>query len=420
MSPTESDPHGSAANLPENDPRGSAADPRDADPRSLGMERQMAIYRAGLGGRPPEFPVTHSGLKKAARRKLSKEAYGYLAGGAGTESTARENRAAFERWRIVPRHLRGVAVRDLSTELFGEPLKAPVLLAPIGVMGILHEEAELAVARAAVAAEVPIVLSTVSSKTLEEVAAVGEGAPRWFQLYWPSDPAFAASLLDRAKVAGYRAVVVTLDTFLLAWRPRDIGHAYLPFMHGDGLANYFSDPVFRGSLEVPPENDPAAAVQRFATVFSNAGVTWDDLATLRQMTDLPIVLKGILHPEDARKALDHGADGVLVSNHGGRQVDGAIAALDALPGVVDAVDGAVPVLFDSGIRTGSDVFKALALGAAATLVGRPYAYALAAGGEEAVRETLLNLLAELDLTMGLSGCRSVGEIGRDLLVHRDG
>lgn len=400
------------------DAPGPRTDLPGTDSRSLGMERQLAIYRAGLAGERPPFPVTHSGLKKAARKKLSKEAYGYLAGGAGTENTARENRSAFERWRIVPRHLRGVAARDLSTELCGERLRAPVLLAPIGVMGLLHEDAEMAVARAAAAVELPIVLSTVSSKSLEEVAAVGEGAPRWFQLYWPSDPAFAKSLVDRAEAAGYGAIVVTLDTFLLAWRPRDIGNAYLPFMRGDGLSNYFSDPVFRGSLEVPPEDDPAAAIERFATVFSNAGVTWDDLASLKEMTDLPIVLKGILHPDDARKALDHGADGVLVSNHGGRQVDGAIGALDALPGVVDAVDGAVPVLFDSGIRTGADVFKALALGAKATLLGRPYAYALAVGGEEAVHDTLLNLLAELDLTMGLSGCRSIGEIGRDSLVRQ--
>lgn len=274
-----------------------------ADARSLGMERQLEIYRAGAAGRRPPFPVTHSGLKKAARKALSKEAYGYVAGGAGTEDTARENRATFRRWRIVPRHLRGVAVRDLAIQLFGRRLEAPLLLAPIGALGILHE---------------------------------------------------------------------------------------------------------------------AAAIQRFAALFANAGVTWDDLATLREMTDLPIVLKGILHPDDARRGLDAGADGVLVSNHGGRQVDGAIAALDALPGVVEAVDDRAPVLFDSGIRTGADVFKVLALGAAATLLGRPYAYVLAVGGEEAVRETLLNLLAELDLTVGMSGCRSVGEIGPDLLVRHPG
>lgn len=395
--------------------------PRPA-PRSssIGMERQLAIYRAGLAGQRPVFPLTHEGMKEAARRTLSDEAFGYVTGSAGSESTARENRAAFERWRIVPRHLRGVAERDLSVELFGRRLTAPVLLSPIGAMGILHEDGELAVARAAAALEVPIVLSTVSSHSMEEVATAGEAAPRWYQLYWPSDPAFAKSLLDRAKAAGYEAVVVTLDTFLLAWRPRDIAHTYLPFMHGLGLANYFSDPVFRGSLEVPPEDDPAAAVQRFATLFANAGVTWDDLPALREMTDLPIVVKGVLHPDDARIALEKGADGVLVSNHGGRQVDGAIGALDALPDVVEAVGDRAPVLFDSGIRTGTDVFKALALGAAATLVGRPYAYALAAGGEEAVHETVLNLLAELDLVIGLSGCRSVAEIERDLLVKRGG
>ena len=382
------------------------------------MERQLDIYLAGVRGERPPFPVSYEGLRKRARETLSPEAYGYLAGGAGSEETMRANREAFRRRRIVPRHLRGVAERDLSVDLLGRELAAPVLLAPIGVQEILHEEAELAVARAAASVELPVVLSTVSSTSLEEVAAVGDDLPRWFQLYWPADPEFAESLVGRAESAGYEALVVTLDTFLLAWRPRDIANAYLPFVHARGLANYFGDPVFRGSLPVPPEDDLEPAIQRFGEVFSNPDLTWDDLAFLRERTELPIVLKGILHPDDARKALDHGADGVVVSNHGGRQVDGAIAALDALPDVLEVVEGRVPVLFDSGIRTGADVFKALALGARAVLIGRPYAYALAVGGEDAVRETLLNLLAELDLTMGLAGCRSIHEIDRGTVVGR--
>lgn len=385
-------------------------------PRSIGMERQLEIYLAGARGAKPALPIGYDGLKEKAREILPPEAYGYVAGGAGSEDTMRANREAFRRHRIVPRHLRGIAERDLSVELLGERLPSPLLLAPVGVLGILSGEAEVAVARAAASLEIPIVLSTVSSRSLEEVAGAAGGGRRWFQLYWPDDPAFAESLLGRAEAAGYGAIVVTVDTSLLAWRPRDIANAYLPFLRGEGLANYFSDPVFRGSLPVPPEDDPAPAIARFADVFSHTAATWDDLAFIRDRTDLPILLKGILHPDDARRALEAGADGVVVSNHGGRQVDGAIAALDALPGVVEAVDGRAPVLFDSGIRSGSDVFKAVALGARAVLVGRPYAWALAVGGEEGVRQTLLDLLAELDLTLGLAGCRSIADADRECLA----
>jgi lactate 2-monooxygenase len=295
-------------------------------------------------------------------------------------------------------------------ELLGRRLPAPILLAPIGVQSILHAEAELASARAARALGVPFVLSTVSSRTIEEVAASMGEATRYFQLYWPSDAELAASFVERAERSGYSALVVTLDTYLLAWRPRDLAHAYLPFLRGEGLANYFSDPVFRQGLEAPPELDPRPAVRRFAQVFSHPGLTWKDLDFLKRRAKLPIVLKGILHPDDARRAVDHGVDGVVVSNHGGRQVDGAVGALDALPGVVAAVGGKTTVLFDSGIRTGADVVKAVALGARAVLLGRPYAYGLALGGEQGVRDVVANLVAETDLTLGLVGARSSAEL----------
>jgi lactate 2-monooxygenase len=382
---------------------------------SPGMQRQLQIYLSGLAGEKPPFPLAIEALEARAREVLRPEAAAYLFGGAGGEETVRANREAFRRWRLVPRMLRGVGRRDLSVELLGHRLPAPVLLAPIGVQGILHPEGELAVARAAAAVGLPFVLSTVSSQPLEAVAEAMGPAPRWFQLYWGRDPELTVSLIRRAEAAGYEALVVTLDTMLLAWREQDLAHAYLPFLQGEGLANYFSDPVFRSRLDEPPEANPTAAILMFARVFSNPDLTWDDLAFLKENTRLPILLKGILHPDDALRAAEAGLAGVIVSNHGGRQVDGAIAALEALPAVVDAVGERLIVLFDSGIRRSADVLKAMALGARAVLLGRPYACGLAVGGEAGVRFVLENLLAELDLALGLIGCRSWDEVDRSVL-----
>jgi isopentenyl diphosphate isomerase/L-lactate dehydrogenase-like FMN-dependent dehydrogenase len=375
---------------------------------------QLEIYKSGLAGSLPETPFTFAELESQAHEKLSPEAYGYVAGGAGAEETIRANREAFGHWRIVPRVLRDVAARDLRTTVFGTEMPAPVMLAPVGVLSIVHPEAEAAVARAAAGLGLPMVLSTAASRSLEEVAGIMGPAPRWFQLYWPKDRDFASSLLQRAEQAGYRAIVVTLDTWLLGWRPRDLACAYLPFLRGEGLANYLSDPVFCAALKKPPQQDMAAAISHWAEVFSDPSVTWDDLRFLREHTRLPLIVKGILHPDDARRAVDRGMDGVIVSNHGGRQVDGAVAALDALPGVVAAA-GDRPVLFDSGIRTGADVIKALALGAKAVLVGRPYVYGLAVGGEAGVTAVLRGLLAELDLTMALSGVARIEELSVEML-----
>jgi isopentenyl diphosphate isomerase/L-lactate dehydrogenase-like FMN-dependent dehydrogenase len=240
-------------------------------------------------------------------------------------------------------------------------------------------------------------------------------SPRWFQLYWSKNPAFNASMIERAERAGCEAIVVTLDTLLLAWRPYDIQNAYLPFLLGKGIGNYLSDPTFRQALERPPEEDPAAAINYFTQIFTNPALTWQDLALLRQQTKLPILLKGILHPDDARLAIDAGMDGIIVSNHGGRQVEGAIAALDALPRIVAAVQGEIPILFDSGIRTASDAIKALALGAQAVLLGRPYMWGLALAGEQGVHEVLSNFLADMDLTLALSGHASFAELDASTL-----
>jgi isopentenyl diphosphate isomerase/L-lactate dehydrogenase-like FMN-dependent dehydrogenase len=375
---------------------------------------QYEIYLGGLGGALPAHPVDIAALEAEARTLLTDGAYGYVAGGAGTEDTMRANLDAFKRWRIVPRMLRDIGVRRLETSVLGTPMPAPVLLAPIGVQSIVHADAEVATAAGAAAAGVPIVLSTASSKPMEEVAAAMGDVPRWFQLYWPSDRELAQSFLRRAEAAGFSAVVVTLDTWLLAWRPRDLQNAYLPFLRGEGIANYLTDPVFRSRLAKPPEEDMQSAVGRFLSVFSDPTVTWDDLAFLRSSTSLPIVLKGILHPRDARRAADAGMDAIVVSNHGGRQVDGAIATLDALPRVVEAVPQ-MPVLLDSGIRCAADAFKALALGARAVFLGRPYMWGLACAGAAGVTAVTRGFLAELDLTLALAGYTSFADVGPDAL-----
>ncbi|CUU37856.1 MAG: lactate 2-monooxygenase [Fimbriimonadales bacterium] len=385
-----------------------------------GMERQLEIYRKGLFGTPETFPLTYEALEAAAKAVLKPEAYDYVAGSAGTEATAHANRRAFERWQLVPRMLRDTAQRDLSVELLGHRYPTPIMVAPVGVQGIIHEEGELAVARACASLGVPMILSTVSSYPLEQVAEVMGDAPRWFQLYWSRNHEVAASFVRRAEKAGYQAIVVTLDAHTLGWRPRDLTHGYLPFMHAQGLANYFTDPVFRSMLASPPEEDPGSAVMLFAQIFGNPSLTWDDLAFLRQQVNLPILLKGILHPDDAVEALRYGVDGIIVSNHGGRQVDGSIPALEALPYIVEVVEGRVPVLFDSGIRTGADAIKALALGADAVLLGRPIMWALAIGGEEGVRTYLRNFIAEFDLTLSLCGVRSIAELDDSLLFSASG
>jgi isopentenyl diphosphate isomerase/L-lactate dehydrogenase-like FMN-dependent dehydrogenase len=384
---------------------------------SIGIPRQMAIYQEGMAGKLPEDPIAVRDVEEAARKALSPEAYDYVAGGAGTEDTVRANLDAFQRWRIVPRFLRDVGRRDLRVEIFGKRLPAPLMLAPIGVMSIIQEHGDLAVARAARTYGIPLIISTASSSTIEAVAAEMGDAPRWFQLYWPSSNDLATSFVQRAERAGYSAIVVTLDTYLLGWRERDIQNAYLPFLQGHGLANYLSDPVFLQEVGVDPRTDRRRTFETFARLFSDPSRTWADLARLREVTRLPIILKGVLHPDDARKAVDHGASGVIVSNHGGRQVNGAIAALDALPGVVEAAGDRLTVFFDSGIRSGADVVKALSLGARSVLIGRPYVYGLAAAGERGVASVLANLIADLDLTLGLMGCSTLGELGRGTLTE---
>ncbi len=378
---------------------------------------QNDVYLKGLFGEQPTQPFGWREVQVAAEQVMTPGAVGYVSGGAGAEDTMRANREAFDRWRIVPRMLRGIpAERDLSTSLLGTPMPAPVLLAPVGVLSIVHAEAERAVARAAATLGLPMVLSTAASTTLEDVAQDLGDSPGWYQLYWPRDPDVAASLVGRAETAGYRALVVTVDTWQLGWRPRDLDTAYLPFLQGQGIANYTSDPAFRAGLAASPEDDPNAAVLHFLGMFNNPTLTWDDLAWLREQTSLPIVLKGLQHPDDVRRAADAGVQAVVCSNHGGRQVDGAVGSLDALPGIVDAA-GDLPVLFDSGVRTGADAVKALALGAAAVLLARPWVYGLALDGEAGVEHVLRSFLADLDLQLGLSGHASLSELSLASLLR---
>lgn len=425
-----------------------------AEQRPTALARQSEIYLAGVAGKRPTVPVDPARLEAAAAGAMSEEAFAYVAGGAGTESTVRENREAFERWRIVPRMLCDVSTRDTSTELFGARLPSPVLLSPVGVLEMAHPDADVAVARAAAACGVPYIFSSQASRSMEACASVmGEG-PRWFQLYWSKSDALVESFVHRAQAAGAGAIVVTLDTTMLGWRGRDLDLGYLPFLRGKGIAQYVTDPVFLDALQGPPPETPDAkrtvnlsslrtfaeltrahpggfwknvrraeplrAVQQFIATYSRPSLTWEDLPFLRQRTKLPIVLKGILHPDDARQAVDAGMDGIIVSNHGGRQVDGALSTLDALPPIVQAVAGRIPVLMDSGVRSGADVFKAIALGARAVCIGRPYVYGLALAGAEGVAEVIRNLLADFELTMGLAGCRSLAEITPESVVRARG
>ncbi|MFF3374726.1 alpha-hydroxy-acid oxidizing protein [Streptomyces sp. NPDC002680] len=371
---------------------------------------QNEIYLNGLGGVLPSFPMEFAELEERARAALPPSVWSYVAGGAGDERTQRANVEAFARWGLIPRMLVGAAQRDLTVELFGTTLPSPVFLAPIGVIGLCAQDGhgDLATARAAARTGAPMVASTLSVDPLEDVAAELGDTPGFFQLYTPTDRSIAESLVQRAERAGYRGIVVTLDTWITGWRPRDLATANFPQLRGHCLANYTTDPAFRAALGRPPEEDPQAAILHWTQIFGNP-LTWDDLDWLRSLTDLPLILKGICHPEDARRARDAGVDALYCSTHGGRQANGGLPALNVLPGVVEAA-GELPVLFDSGVRGGADIVKALALGATAVGIGRPYAYGCALGGTDGIVHVLRALLAETDLIMAVDGYPSLKDL----------
>jgi isopentenyl diphosphate isomerase/L-lactate dehydrogenase-like FMN-dependent dehydrogenase len=382
-------------------------------------DHYRAIYLKGLAGEKPELPVAWGELEAAAEEAMDPAAADYVYATAGSGDTYRENRDAFARWRIVPRMLRDVSERDLSTQILGQTLPAPVAVAPVGVQTAAHPDGERATARAAATLGLPMVISTASDTSMEDIAEAAPDAPRWYQLYWPSDEGVARSLVDRAEASGCGAIVVTADNYIPGWKPRDLQRAELPFIKGIGVAQFFSDPVFRAALEKPPEEDLGAAVGHYLGVFVNPRLNWDDLERLRSWTSLPILIKGILHADDATEARERGVDGIVVSNHGGRQVDGAIASVDALPAIAEAVGTDLAILLDSGVRTGADAFRALALGADAVLLGRPWIWGLALGGESGVEEVLRRFLAELDLTLALSGYSKPSQLSPSAL-HRHG
>lgn len=409
------------------------------------VDRQREIYINGIAGKKASVSISLSALEEQAKSVLPGNAFAYLAGGAGLESTVASNRSDFEKIRIVPRMLKDVSVCDTSTELFGSHLSLPLMLSPVGVLELAHPSADLGVALAASRLNVPFIFSNQASIPMEDVAKEMGDSTRWFQLYWSKSRDLVESFVRRAEACGCKAIVVTLDTTRLGWRTRDLDLAWLPFLEGKGIAQYTSDPVFQKLMDEPETTSttkprvtlhaiaalvkmtkaypgsgfiskllsgrPRKAVQKFVSIYSNPAVTWNDLAFLRTCTKLPVLLKGILHPDDAKLAIDHGVDGIVVSNHGGRQVDGAISTIDALPAIVKAVSGRIPVLMDSGVRGGADMFKAIALGAKAVCIGRPYAYGLAIDGDNGVEQVLRNFMADFELTMALAGCKNVAEIG---------
>lgn len=414
------------------------------------QERQKQVYLKGAMGVRPGIPFDFESLEMAAEKRLTPEAFGYIAGGAGSEMTMRQNRADFERIQIVPRMLRNVEMRSTATDFFGYAIPSPIFIPPIGVLEMAHPEADIAVAKAAASLHIPFVFSNQASVPMEQTAAVMADSPRFFQLYWSKSDELVASLLQRAEASGCSAIVVTLDTTMLGWRMRDLNLASLPFLKGMGIAQYTSDPHFLKLMEQPEEMPAASAfsfeglrtliaanqrfpgsfidnlkrgnglkaVRKFIEIYSRPNITWTDLPLLRRFTSLPIILKGILHPDDAKKALDYGIDGIYISNHGGRQVDGSVSTIGMLPAIADAINGRVPILIDSGFRSGADVFKAIALGATAIGIGRGYTYALALGGQSGMEQHLQNWMAEFDLQMGLCGCKNVSEITREMVLFR--
>lgn len=416
---------------------------------SFSKERQKNIFTGGFRGQNPVVPVSFDALKAKARARISNKAFAYIAGGAGDESTIDSNRKAFNKWRILPRMLRNVSSIDTSVSLFNTTSPVPFMLAPIGVLEVANTEADLAVARAAAAKKVPFIFSSQASVDMESCAGAMGSSLRWFQLYWSKNDDLVKSFVKPAEQCGCEAIVLTLDTTMLGWRPRDLDLAYLPFLHAKGIAQYISDPVFQAMVDEAPKPDnkdgitfsaiinliamsqkypgsfwknittkrPLKAVKTFIDTYSRPSLTWDNLSFLRDLTSLPILLKGILNPNDAQKAVDCGMDGIIVSNHGGRQINGAVSALQMLPEIAQKVGQQTTILFDSGIRSGSDIIKALALGADSVLVGRPYVYGLAIAGSSGVQEVIENFRADVELTMGLSGCKNIDEIrNSDILI----
>lgn len=416
--------------------------------------RQREIYLAGLSGIKPKIPTRIDALEEAAKKVLSPENFAFISGGAGREETQNNNRKAFQKWAIVPRVLKDFSEIDTSLNIFGQKHNIPFMLSPLGAQTLAHPDGERAVARAAASEDICMTFSTQASTPMEDVAAVMGDAKRWYQLYWSKSDEFNLSLIRRAEASGCTAILITLDSQMAGWRPRDLDLAFSPFSCYIGLAQYYSDPVALKLLDdiIQEEASGKATLPKpkvnlrlisslikmarnypgnfwsnlfskrvlkgasvFLSLLGKPSLSWDEIVALKEKTKLPIILKGILHPDDAKLALQYGIDGVMVSTHGGRQLSSCITSLQALKDVAEVVKGKIPILFDSGIQGGDDIFKAIALGADAVLIGRSYVYALAIAGEDGVGELIRNLKAEFEMTMALSGCLTVKDITRDKL-----
>jgi lactate 2-monooxygenase len=393
------------------------------------LDYQAKTYIEGVSGKMPLVSPNWQKLEQAAMEKMTESARSYIVGGAGLQKTIDNNRSGFDDYRILPRMLRNVENRDTATKILDVDYPSPFFLCPIGVAEMVHPEADVAIARGASPTGIPYIFSNQSSFSMEECAKSMGDTPFYFQLYWSKSRDLVTSFVKRAEACGAKGIVLTLDTTVLGWRTRDLDIAFLPFLQGKGLGQYTSDPVFRrlvgeqlmqNNTENYAPNSPEfqrlqqmTVVRLFSQIYTNSATTWDDLAFLRDQTSLPIFLKGILHEDDAALAVKYGMDGIIVSNHGGRQVDGAIGAIEALPAissVVHAMNSKMPILLDSGIRSGADMFKAIALGASAVGLGRPHIYGLALAGAEGVTEVIRQLQADFELTMALAGCKNVSEI----------
>lgn len=409
---------------------------------------EQSVFKAGLHSSRPAFTFHSDQWEPQAQRVLSAPSWGYVHGNAGAGSTYEKNLKAFQRWSIVPRRLVSSRRNEAGEEIFadtkttvlGQQLPFPVAIAPIGVQKIFNSEGENAAARAAASLKIPYILSTASSTSIEDVArANGEHSPRWFQLYWPSreNDDITISMLQRAKMSGYTTLFVTLDTYVLGWRASDLDNGYNPFIRPDrmGVEIGMTDPVFREKFKKKHHygiddcdahdhhqtgRDLGPAAQEWAKiVFPGHSHTWEDIAFLKENWEGPIVLKGIQSVGDARKCVEVGVQGLVVSNHGGRQQDGGVSSLAMLPKIAAEVGNKVDVFFDSGVRCGADIMKALALGAKCVLLGRPYLYGLAIGGEEGVRHVLRAMCGDLTKNMHLAGLRGIDEVTRDILVNED-
>jgi lactate 2-monooxygenase len=429
------------------------------------LDRQRSIYLHGMSGKRPVIPFHANTLREAARQKMSEKAWAYIDGGAGNEESIQSNTSVFSKISIQPRMMRPNETADFSTSLFGMDLPFPLLLAPIGALDLICPGADRIVARGCRDTGIPFIFSNQAGTPMERCGEDMGDTPRWFQLYWSKSDDLVLSFVRRAEACGCRAIVLTVDTTLLGWRSRDLALGHLPFLQGMGIAQYTSDKVFmdllhKGSVQPtagtpkpainqagtprPPitlstilsilqlkanhpggfwknlfSKEPLEAVRLFTSIYSNPALSWDKVVWLRGQTRLPILIKGILRADDAQQAAACGADGIIISNHGGRQVDGAIPTLDALIHIRKVLPRPFPVLLDSGIRSGSDMFKALALGADAVLLGRPYAYGLAIARQQGVKDVIMNLLNDFELTARLAGCRNLEEINGDMVLsHR--